>query len=139
MNRLSTAIFYAVYRSLLWPLLFLAFQFLGFFNSKIRQGLAMRKGQPWLKWKRAEKPIWIHCASGEFEYAKPVIHRLKSLSPKTKILVTYFSPSIAAAAAKYPWRRFRGSTSLGARKRSQNFYSISRTPCAADCTHGYLA
>ena len=62
----------------------------------------MRKNQPWLKWDSRQKPIWIHCASGEFEYAKPVIRALKSRYPALKIMVTYFSPSVANAAAKYP-------------------------------------
>ncbi len=38
-------------------------------------------------------PIWIHCASGEFEYAKPLIRQWKASQPHCPILVTYFSPS----------------------------------------------
>ncbi len=37
--------------------------------------------------------MWIHAASGEFEYAKPVIRLLKERHPETPVLVTYFSPS----------------------------------------------
>lgn len=37
--------------------------------------------------------VWFHCASGEFEYALPVIRALKQKQPHTRILVTYFSPS----------------------------------------------
>ena len=113
-SNLSPTLFYNIYRWLIWPLLFLAFNTLALFNPKIRQGLKMRAGQPWLKWTRGQKPVWIHCASGEFEYAKPVIRLLKSRFPETKILVTYFSPSVAQAAAKFqgvdfatplPWER----------------------------------
>lgn len=39
------------------------------------------------------RPIWIHAASGEIEYAKPVIRALKEKYPHIPILVTYFSPS----------------------------------------------
>lgn len=39
------------------------------------------------------KPFWIHAASGEIEYARPVIRELKRLHPEVPILVTYSSPS----------------------------------------------
>lgn len=69
-----------------------------FLNSKIRKGFQLRKSQngiaPWLCFPKESKPIWFHCASGEFEYAKPVIRELKAQNPNCKILVTYFSPSV---------------------------------------------
>ena len=38
--------------------------------------------------------IWFHCSSlGEFEQGRPVIDKLRSLYPDTKILLTFFSPS----------------------------------------------
>jgi 3-deoxy-D-manno-octulosonic-acid transferase len=38
--------------------------------------------------------VWVHCASlGEFEQGRPVIEKLKAEFPKTKILLTFFSPS----------------------------------------------
>jgi 3-deoxy-D-manno-octulosonic-acid transferase len=41
-----------------------------------------------------DSTIWIHCASlGEFEQGRPLIERIKELSPGKKILVTFFSPS----------------------------------------------
>lgn len=100
--RLSQRAFFLFYRFLLWPALRCGFVLLSLFNGKIREGLNMRRGSPWLGWSRDQKPIWFHCASGELEYAKPVIDRLKRASPETKILVTYFSPSIAKAARSYP-------------------------------------
>jgi len=56
---------------------------------------------PWLNFPQGQEPIWIHCASGEFEYAKPVIKRLKIRFPDIKILVTYFSPSIAKTVQQF--------------------------------------
>ncbi len=47
-------------------------------------------------------PIWIHAASGEIEYAKPVIRQLKQLYPQTPILVTYFSPSAKKLLQNFP-------------------------------------
>lgn len=40
------------------------------------------------------KIIWVHCASlGEFEQGRPLIERLKSQYPNSKLLLTFFSPS----------------------------------------------
>lgn len=44
---------------------------------------------------RNRRPIWIHAASGEFEYAKPVIRELHQKDPSRPIVVTYFSPTYA--------------------------------------------
>lgn len=41
----------------------------------------------------AARPIWIHAASGEIEYARPVIRELKKNHPLVPIIVTYSSPS----------------------------------------------
>jgi 3-deoxy-D-manno-octulosonic-acid transferase len=48
-----------------------------------------------------ERPIWIHAASGEFEYAKPVIRKIREKSA-VPILVTYFSPTYAENVRKFP-------------------------------------
>jgi 3-deoxy-D-manno-octulosonic-acid transferase len=107
-SNLSRAIFFFIYRKFLWPLLYLVFRILGFFKPKVQQGLLMRRPSaptaplPWLNWPQAQKPVWIHCASGEFEYAKPVITRLKNSRPDLNILVTYFSPSIAKSVKNFP-------------------------------------
>ncbi len=78
---------------------------LGKFNPKIADGLQMRKSKngtaPWLALPGHTRPIWIHCASGEFEYAKPVIKRLKKKT-LVPILVTYFSPSVKKAVESFP-------------------------------------
>lgn len=100
--------FFALYRTLVWPTLKCAFTLLAVFHPKVRAGLRMRtrKGQnglaPWLMEPKGTRPIWIHCASGEFEYAKPVITLLKKRHPEQKILVTYFSPTFAKAVQSFP-------------------------------------
>lgn len=38
-------------------------------------------------------PIWIHAASGEIEYARPLIREFKQQFPKIPIVATYSSPS----------------------------------------------
>lgn len=47
------------------------------------------------------KPIWIHAASGEFEYAKSVIRALASAG-ETEIVVSYFSPTYAENIRRFP-------------------------------------
>lgn len=43
---------------------------------------------------KSGKRYWFHCASlGEFEQARPVIERLKSVDPACSIVVSFFSPS----------------------------------------------
>lgn len=41
-----------------------------------------------------ELVVWMHCASlGEFEQGRPIIENIKTQNPKSKILLTFFSPS----------------------------------------------
>lgn len=43
---------------------------------------------------KQSKITWFHCSSlGEFEQGRPVIEKIKSQYPDTKILLTFFSPS----------------------------------------------
>jgi 3-deoxy-D-manno-octulosonic-acid transferase len=47
------------------------------------------------KWPElSARPIWIHAASGEIEYAKPLLRALKEQWPQRNILLTYTSPSV---------------------------------------------
>lgn len=87
------------YRYLIFPIMFVISFFLSFFNSKFKRGFYYRRKiggiYPWLNLPLNTKPIWIHCSSGEFEYAKPIIRKFKAKFPNEKILVTYFSPTYA--------------------------------------------
>lgn len=47
-----------------------------------------------------QRPILIHAASGEYEYAKPLIRALKKEFPLDPILCTYFSPSYKEIISK---------------------------------------
>ncbi len=41
-----------------------------------------------------KKVIWMHCASlGEFEQGRPVLQKIKGISPEIFIVITFFSPS----------------------------------------------
>ncbi len=87
-----------IYTLIIYPLIHTSFWILSFFIPKIKSGFEMRRGKSWIKTdnksSESSSPIfWFHVASGEFEYAKPVIQELKN-SINCKILVTYFSPSV---------------------------------------------
>jgi 3-deoxy-D-manno-octulosonic-acid transferase len=95
-------LFFFSYDYLIFPLLrILAFAASGLGFRKIAVGLQERKPingiYPWLSGPQNLQPIWIHCSSGEFEYAKPVIAQIKVATPHAKILVTYFSPTMRKA------------------------------------------
>ncbi len=99
-------IFYHIfYRWFIYPILMISFRLLAFSNPKIKMALAMRAKKnnqwPWLMTAPTTRPIWFHCASGEFEYAKPVIQALKLRRPELKILLTYFSPSAIEMVQKF--------------------------------------
>jgi 3-deoxy-D-manno-octulosonic-acid transferase len=88
------------YRLVVAPTAVLILPFLAIFDRKIRRGLRLRmKTLPHAKFVTA--PLWIHAASGEFEYAKAVIREVKRHSPEVPVVVTYFSPSYLEAIRKF--------------------------------------
>jgi 3-deoxy-D-manno-octulosonic-acid transferase len=89
---MADIIFISFYRFLIFPLLILVLKLLSFFNPKIKKGFEIRRGSPWHNVPESLKGcVLVHCASGEFEYAKAVIRELKKANQK--VCVTYFSPS----------------------------------------------
>ncbi len=91
-----------LYQRIFWPILKSAFFILHFFNRKIARGWEMRRRsklglRPWQEGSGHRRPVWFHCASGEFEYAKPVLELFKKQHPEIPTLVTFFSPSIEKA------------------------------------------
>jgi 3-deoxy-D-manno-octulosonic-acid transferase len=117
------------YRILYLPLL-IFIHLVSWFHPKLRQGLKLRKSvqgkKPWLNFTPQTKPIWIHCASGEFEYAKPVIREIKKQDPKVKIMVTYFSPSVENSIKNFPGVDFYCPTPWDSMKEWQEFIDFHR-------------
>lgn len=74
--------------------------FSDFFPAKIQEMISDRSAQNLQS--LPARPIWIHAASGEIEYAKSVIRSLKEEFPQTPILVTYFSPSAKKLIQRFP-------------------------------------
>ncbi|WP_374073757.1 3-deoxy-D-manno-octulosonic acid transferase [Bdellovibrio bacteriovorus] len=97
---MSTLTFY-FYKFVIVPLAYLLLQlFRPFLQGKLRE-MIEDKNQGFYHIKKAgsenelalARPFWIHAASGEIEYARPVIRELKRQHPHIPILVTYSSPS----------------------------------------------
>ena len=66
-----------MYRIVIVPCAVCLLPFAALLNRKVRQGLALRRGRMLIP-QFNEAPLWIHAASGEFEYAKAVIRELKA-------------------------------------------------------------
>ena len=71
--------------------------FASFFSEKAKKFVEGRKGVFELLQKNFgadDSCLWVHAASlGEFEQGRPIIEKVRQLSPDLKILVTFFSPS----------------------------------------------
>lgn len=89
--------------SFLYPIVIFLLKIASPFHPKLSRFIRMRKKSegkyPWEK-VDIQDCILIHAASGEFEYAKPVIQEL--LKRKEKVLVTYYSPSYEKQIKEYP-------------------------------------
>ncbi|WP_374030093.1 3-deoxy-D-manno-octulosonic acid transferase [Bdellovibrio bacteriovorus] len=97
---MSALVFY-FYKFIIVPLAYFLLQlFRPFLQGKLRE-MIEDKNRGFYKIKRAgaeneialARPYWIHAASGEIEYARPVIRELKRQHPEIPVLVTYSSPS----------------------------------------------
>lgn len=96
-----------VYNAFAVPAMFVGFYSAGCCNPKIREGIKGRKRvftalTNQLQTARPlEKTVWFHFTSvGEFEQAKPLI---EAIYAETRIVLTFFSPSVAPNAESYPY------------------------------------
>ena len=94
-----------VYNTLVLPTMFVGFHSAGCCNPKIREGIKGRKGvfaeltKQLQTARNLEKTVWFHFTSvGEFEQAKPLI---EAVYEETRIVLTFFSPSVAPNARSY--------------------------------------
>lgn len=116
------------YRFILAPLMTLGVFFVSPFHHKLRASLLqkIRRGQ---RPQFSEPPIWIHAASGEFEYAKPVIREIKSREPNTPIVVTYSSPSFAESVSKFPGVDYARPLPLDLPGPMRSFLRLTKPKC----------
>ena len=88
------------YNILFFPIFILLVFFGSFFVKKIRVGFIGRLSSIKIlnnfskKIRNEDLVYWFHAAShGEFEQIKPVLNGLKEIEPKSKIILSFFSPS----------------------------------------------
>lgn len=87
-----------VYRYLVVPLALISALVVAPFIPKLRETLRLRRRRiDWPEWVGNHPTLWIHCASGEFEYAKPVLREWRRIRPDHKIFVSYYSPTYRQA------------------------------------------
>ncbi len=96
-----------VYNLFAVPAMFIGFYVAGCCNSKIQEGIKGRKrvfaelAVQLQTARQLEKTVWFHFTSvGEFEQAKPLI---EAIYAETRIVLTFFSPSVAPNARSYPY------------------------------------
>ena len=96
-----------VYNACAVPAMFIGFHCAGCCNPKIREGIDGRKRvfrelvDQLQRARDLEKTAWFHFTSvGEFEQAKPLI---EAIYAETRIVLTFFSPSVAPNAKSYPY------------------------------------
>tara|TARA_B100000749_G_scaffold280707_1_gene278137 strand:+ start:52067 stop:53332 length:1266 start_codon:yes stop_codon:yes gene_type:complete len=94
--------FRPIYLFIIQPVLFFITIIALPFHKKIRKGFGLRLRFRFPAGSKDSYPIWFHCSSGEFEYAKSVIRELKQKYPQQKILVTYFSPTYLKNIESHP-------------------------------------
>ena len=95
------------YNAFAVPAMLIGFHCAGCCNPKIREGIEGRKRvfseltDQLQSARDLEKTAWFHFTSvGEFEQAKPLI---EAIYTETRIVLTFFSPSVAPNAKSYPY------------------------------------
>lgn len=96
-----------VYNLFAVPIMFVGFYSAGCCNPKIQEGIKGRKrvfaelATQLQTARHLKKTVWFHFTSvGEFEQAKPLI---EAIYAETRIVLTFFSPSVAPNAQSYPY------------------------------------
>ena len=96
-----------IYNTFVIPIMFVGFHGAACCNPKIQEGIKGRKGvfteltSQLQTARHLEKTVWFHFTSvGEFEQAKPLI---EAIYAETRIVLTFFSPSVAPNARSYPY------------------------------------
>ena len=89
-----------LYSKFVYPLAWMLAWALRPFSTKLRTGFKMRSTKPWTL-VNIRNPIWVHCSSHEFEYAKGFLREIKKTYPEAPTLVTYFSPSVIRSVSEF--------------------------------------
>ena len=118
----------SLYNAIGVPALSVGFHAAAKFDSKVREGIAgrcdvLRKLKSQLNLARqSDHTVWFHFTSvGEFEQAKPLIEAIKDDS---RIVLTYFSPSVQADVARYSYCDASGYLPLDTRNNARALLQI---------------
>lgn len=104
------------------------------FNAKTKKWVQGRK-DIFQKLEKAlkghDKVIWMHCASlGEFEQGRPLLERIRSQNPDSKILLTFFSPSGYEVRKDYDRADWVFYLPMDSQKNAKRFMKITRPELA---------
>ena len=104
------------------------------FNKKAAQWVKGRRSQ-WERLAAADRGkgrlVWFHAASlGEFEQGRPVMERLREIEPRTRILLTFFSPSGYEIRKNYPGADYICYLPLDTPDNARRFVDIFRPDAA---------
>ena len=118
----------SLYNAIGVPALFVGFRAAAKFNDKIRTGIAGRRHilsrlkSQLDSARQSEKTTWFHFTSvGEFEQAKPLIEAIRDDS---RIVLTYFSPSVHTNVARYSHCDASGYLPLDTRRNGRALLQI---------------
>jgi 3-deoxy-D-manno-octulosonic-acid transferase len=130
---LMSLLIFTLYRIIALPLALLMLPLITIFlrdkalKEKLRQMRQVRKNSNWVP--LPARPIWVHAASGEIEYAKPILREIRSTWPSLPILLTYFSPSGLAAQMQISEADLRLPLPWDQRKQMKAFINFYKPLC----------
>ncbi len=132
-----------VYNLFVVPFLYIMINAAGWFNKKVKRGVAGRKRifeeliLNAAALDKSKRLIWFHSSSlGEFEQAKPIIEELKK-DKSINILVTFFSPSGYENSRKYPYADLISYVPFDTNSNAKQFITIVRPDLAIIMRYDY--
>lgn len=137
---LPRKVLFSIYSWILLPVANILLFFIRFFSPKLKAVYQFQKQAPQIPL-NFQNGFWIHAASGEFEYAKPLLRELAACYPNIPRIVTYTSPSYQKQVAKdpfvslalpLPWDSFRNMQNFLKLLRPRSLF-ISRTDLWPNC------
>ncbi len=122
-----------VYNTIALPVMYICYHIAACCNHKIREGIRGRKQvfekltQQLQDARKIEKTAWFHFTSvGEFEQAKPLI---EALYEDTRIVLTFFSPSVAPNAEIYPYADARVYLPFDTPRNAERLIALIKPTC----------
>ena len=122
-----------VYNVFAIPLMFIAYHIMGCWNHKIREGIVGRRfvftqlEEQLEEARYLDRTAWFHFTSvGEFEQAKPLIEVLHT---DTRIVLTFFSPSVAPSVESYPFVDAAAYLPFDTRRNARRLISLIEPNC----------